>query len=86
MLFLVDSLPAPPRAANSRRLNCLPDGVTCRYAAYTGDEFAISVCVMKNLSSDIYHFRQNGRNDKDWPEFSFVTCLLDLLIISKNLI
>lgn len=35
MLFLVDSLLAPPRAANLRRLNCLPDGVTCRYAAYS---------------------------------------------------
>lgn len=38
-----------PCAANSRRLNCLPDGVTCRYAAYTSDELATSICAMKNL-------------------------------------
>lgn len=48
-IMLPSWVAAPPCAANSRRLNCLPDGVTCRYAAYTGDELATSICAMKNL-------------------------------------
>lgn len=48
-IMLSSWVAAPPCAANSRRLNCLPDGVTCRYAAYTGDELATSICAMKNL-------------------------------------
>lgn len=49
-IMLSSWIAAPPCAANSRRLNCLPDGVTCRYAAYTSDELATSICTMKNLS------------------------------------
>lgn len=48
-IMLSSWVATPPCAANSPRLNCLPDGVTCRYAAYTGDEFATSICAMKNL-------------------------------------
>lgn len=48
-IMLSSWVAAPPCAANSPRLNCLPDGVTCRYAAYTGDELATSICAMKNL-------------------------------------
>lgn len=47
-IMLSSWVAAPPCAANSRRLNCLPDGVTCRYAAYS-DELATSICAMKNL-------------------------------------
>jgi len=50
-IMLSSWVAAPPCAANSRRLNCLPDRVTCRYAAYTGDELATSTCTMKNLGS-----------------------------------
>lgn len=49
-IMLSSWVAVPPCAANSRRLNCLPDGVTCRYAAYTSDELATSICTMKNLS------------------------------------
>lgn len=48
-IMLSSWIAAPLCAVNSRRLNCPPDEVTCRYAAYIAQQLATFIRVMKNL-------------------------------------